>query len=69
MVFPAKYFSVSGAIFTIVSISAEEIVNGIVNLNRTFPLKEIGYSKASSTRYFSSHWGKAAAVTLPVFPS
>ena len=55
--FPSNHFVDSGAALTAASISALVAVKGMDSLKRTLPLKDTGYSKASSTRNFSSHWG------------
>ena len=50
--FPSNHFVDSGAALTAASISALVAVKGMDSLKRTLPLKDTGYSKASSTRNF-----------------
>lgn len=62
--FPSNHFVDSGAALTAASISALVAVKGMDSLKRTLPLKDTGYSKASSTRNFSSHLGNDSFVIL-----
>ena len=67
--FPSNHFVDSGAALTAASISALVAVKGMDSLKRTLPLKDTGYSKASSTRNFSSHLGNDSFVMLWVCPN
>ena len=62
--FPSNHFVDSGAALTAASISALVAVKGMDSLKRTLPLKDTGYSKVSSVKNFSSHWGKVSFVIL-----